>query len=370
MVKKEKAQSSNMSKKQSLEQPPRKPPHLRIRELYKDNEDVILGSDDYDAYVYGGLSTGSLCVDMVIGRPGIPMGRLTEIAAEDDSGKTALALELVYQAQKKGMFIVICDTERVYDVLRLRERGIKPDDILFIRSDTLEHIFETVDNIIDNLHYEEECLVVIDSIAGTTTNQEKDSGYSDYRVGSHASVLAKAFRKIMTKICQNDPKDKQRKKVAMVLVNQLKENVNLSSYIQSNRLKHFGGFATKYHSSLRFTLKKKKIIYEDDAKTKPVAIDVEVYGHKNKLNTPYLRNTFLLNFAKGIDSLEDLFRAGVHMELITQKGAYYYYDEGAFYHSAWDKQVEKMGGEDEVRKLFTEKAFEMGYLKPYGSITA
>ena len=51
------------------------------------------------------ISTGSLGLDMALGIGGVPKGRIIEIYGPESSGKTTLALQIIAQAQKMGVFV-------------------------------------------------------------------------------------------------------------------------------------------------------------------------------------------------------------------------------------------------------------------------
>ena len=48
------------------------------------------------------IPTGSMTLDMALGIGGVPRGRIVEIYGPESSGKTAVALSIVAQAQKAG----------------------------------------------------------------------------------------------------------------------------------------------------------------------------------------------------------------------------------------------------------------------------
>ena len=49
------------------------------------------------------IPTGSFSLDLALGVGGLPKGRIVEIFGPESSGKTTLALNVVAQAQKKGV---------------------------------------------------------------------------------------------------------------------------------------------------------------------------------------------------------------------------------------------------------------------------
>ena len=49
------------------------------------------------------ISTGSLLIDDALGIGGLPQGRICEIYGPESSGKTTLTLQVIAEAQKKGL---------------------------------------------------------------------------------------------------------------------------------------------------------------------------------------------------------------------------------------------------------------------------
>src|SRR3954447_25034281 len=62
------------------------------------------------------VSTGALSLDIALGIGGLPRGRIVEIYGPESSGKTALALSTMAQAQKTGGVVAFVDAEHALDV--------------------------------------------------------------------------------------------------------------------------------------------------------------------------------------------------------------------------------------------------------------
>jgi RecA/RadA recombinase len=63
------------------------------------------------------IPTGSLALNAALGVGGIPCGRMTEIYGPEASGKTALALHIIAEAQKAGGIAAFIDAEHALDVV-------------------------------------------------------------------------------------------------------------------------------------------------------------------------------------------------------------------------------------------------------------
>ena len=85
--------------------------------LNKDDEDKLswnLADDDSPTHVSDFISTGSTLLDYIISNRrdgGVPVGKLTEIAGEEASGKSLLCAHIIANTQRKGGIAVYIDSE-------------------------------------------------------------------------------------------------------------------------------------------------------------------------------------------------------------------------------------------------------------------
>ena len=92
-----------------------------------------------------GVSTGSIQLDLALGGPGLPHGRVVEIYGPESSGKTTLTLHVIGSAQKAGGICAFVDAEHALDPAYARKLGVKLDDLLVSQPDTGEQALEIVD---------------------------------------------------------------------------------------------------------------------------------------------------------------------------------------------------------------------------------
>ena len=86
----------------------------------------------------GGISSGSISLDMALGGKGFPRGRVVEIYGPESSGKTTLALHVVANAQKNGGIAAFVDAEHALDPSYARKLGVELDDLLISQPDNGE----------------------------------------------------------------------------------------------------------------------------------------------------------------------------------------------------------------------------------------
>ncbi|MCK5537939.1 MAG: hypothetical protein KAI79_14020 [Bacteroidales bacterium] len=133
----------------------------------------------------GFISTGSLSLNLLFsGRlnGGIPMGKISQIAAPSSLGKSMIGLKLAKNCQQidKDWIVVYIDTEEAYDANFAESMGIDPDRVLVIHSNRIEQVQNQIMTLVDELTPEErkKILIVIDSWGGLVTSKTFDDALS------------------------------------------------------------------------------------------------------------------------------------------------------------------------------------------------
>ena len=75
---------------------------------------LFQGDQENPADIKDWISTGSRWLDSIICRgqlAGIPVGRVSEIAGLESSGKSYMAGQIAHQAQQKGIKVLYFDSE-------------------------------------------------------------------------------------------------------------------------------------------------------------------------------------------------------------------------------------------------------------------
>src|SRR3954451_20421159 len=81
------------------------------------------------------ISTGSISLDAALGIGGFPRGRISEIFGPEASGKTAIALQVIAEAQKKGATPAFIDVDHALDPIYARRLGVVVDNLLVSQPD-------------------------------------------------------------------------------------------------------------------------------------------------------------------------------------------------------------------------------------------
>jgi recombination protein RecA len=261
----------------------------------------FLNDEDNPSNVQEWISTGSTVLDMLISNKedgGLPVGKIVEFHGSPGSGKSLIASHVLAHTQRKDGIAVYIDTENAVDPQFLRTIGIKPDEgFVLVSEHRVEKVFEHLETIVKKIREKDSdriVTVVIDSIAGMTTESE-DTGDFDKEgfATDKAIVMSRAMRKI-TRLMGEE-------KVLLLFTNQIRDNVGTmygKQYVVP------GGKAVPFHASVRVELRKSKSITGTiNGRKQPVGATIRPRIRKNRLAPPGKSCEFELYFNSGIDDV-------------------------------------------------------------------
>lgn len=226
------------------------------------------------------MCTASSDEDETVG--GFPMGRVSEIAGLESTGKSFLAAKIAAKAQEQGVTVVYFESESTLQTDFLKKAGVNVDDMLYIQAKSIEFVMETMEFIISEGH--ERVLFILDTIAMTPTRSELSEGYDPKEnMAAKARVLSKSFKKITIPIANS--------KSAFLCLNQLKTRIKKAHEPQSVKYtKPYytpGGKSTNFAYSLRVWLKRRgaKNAYKFDENGDKIGAEVKAEIKKSKFGT-------------------------------------------------------------------------------------
>lgn len=292
-----------------------------LNKKFKDFKAVhfLDGHDDTPTDLTEWVSTGSTLLDLAISnRPngGFPVGRIVELQGMEASGKSLIMAHVLANTQKKGGLAVYIDTENALSEEFLRAIGINVKDMLYIPLETIEDIFEAVENIIETVRKSNKdrlVTIVIDSVSAATTKVEQDADYEkDGWATTKAILMSKAMRKITNVI------GKQR--VLMLCASQLREKMGV---MFGDKYTTSGGKALGFHASCRVRLKGVGKLKSGSGKTEQIiGVQTEAQVIKNRMGPPFKKAVFDIYFNSGIDDYNSWLALLKDYGVVKASGAY------------------------------------------------
>ena len=266
------------------------------------------------------VSTGSTLLDLAISnRPngGFPVGRIVELQGMEASGKSLIMAHVLANTQKKGGLAVYIDTENALSEEFLRAIGVDVTNMLYVPLETIEDIFEAVENIIETIRKSSKdrlVTIVVDSVSAATTKVEQDADYEkDGWATTKAILMSKAMRKITNIIA------KQR--VLFLCASQLREKMGV---MFGDKYTTSGGKALGFHASCRVRLKGVGKLKSGSGKTEQIiGVQTEAQVIKNRMGPPFKKATFDIYFNSGIDDQNSWLALMKDYGVVSTSGAYY-----------------------------------------------
>lgn len=272
------------------------------------------------------LPTGSLIMDTVMGG-GLPVGKMIEIASDSGIGKTTTVLSMCREMLLQGKKIIYLDHEGAVTTSQLQGIfGKDKDGTYYVdkwlwNEDTNPEgnffLFQVMtysdsEQILNQLLGTREfALVVIDSVTSMVADEyledveHPDAGdgkdVTDQRPAVDARLLGKFLKKFKAVCTRYD--------VSMILINQLRTNLNITGMGVSTKIST-GGAAVEYYPDIRLRLEKPVPIYQNrlnnltgEVEKQPIGCTASIYAYKNKLAPGKIKVPISLIYGLGISNL-------------------------------------------------------------------
>lgn len=316
-------------------------------------------TEDNPTEVKQWIPTGSRWLDSIIcrGKPaGIPVGKISEIAGLEATGKSYMACQVAANAQKMGMIVIYFDSESAIDPSFLERAGCDLSRLMYVQASSVEFVLETVEELLGASS--DQLLFIWDSLALTPAISDIEGDFNPTSsMAVKARILAKGMSKLVIPIAD--------KKATFLVLNQLKANITTGPMARITAMTTPyvtpGGKAMQYSYSLRIWLtgRKAKSAFVEDDKGFRIGSEVKCKLEKSRFGTAGRYCNFRILWGTqqiGIRDEESWFDAIKKSKYMKVAGSWYTLEMPSgytkkFQPSRWTKMIEE---DDEFKKNIIE----------------
>ena len=272
------------------------------------------------------IPTGSRWLDSIISKgrvTGIPVGKVTEIAGLESTGKSYMAAQVAANAQKQGMLVVYFDSESAIDPAFLERSGCDLGRLMYIQAASVEFVLETIEELLGAT--DEQLLLIWDSLAFTPSVSDVEGDFNPQSsMAMKARILAKGMSKLVIPIADTQ--------ATLLVLNQLKTNIpqgpNARIIAMTTPYMTPGGKAMHYSYSLRIWLtgRKAKSAFIEDEKGFRIGSEVKAKIEKSRFGSTGRNCAFRILWGTddvGIRDEESWFDAIKSSSRLTSAGSWY-----------------------------------------------
>ena len=294
------------------------------------------------------IPTGSRWLDSIICKgklAGIPVGKVSEIAGLEATGKSFMAAKIAANAQKMGIDVVYFDSESALDPAFLERADCDLERLLYVQAESVEFVLETIEELLATGN---KWLFIWDSLALTPSISDIEGDFNPQSsMAVKPRILAKGMSKLIVPIADAN--------ATLLVLNQLKTNLGARTPAQAMTTPYVtpGGKTLPYSYSLRIwlTARKAKASFIVDDNGFRVGSEVKVKLEKSRFGTAGRTCNFKILWgddAVGVQDEESWFDAIQISERLEQSGAWF-----TLVHN--DGSKEKFQRKQWVTKLQDEK---------------
>lgn len=269
------------------------------------------------------IPTGSRWLDSIICKgklAGIPVGKVSEIAGLESTGKSFMAAKIAANAQKMGIDVVYFDSESALDPAFLERAECDLDRLLYVQAESVEFVLETIEELLATGN---KWLFIWDSLALTPSISDIEGDFNPQSsMAVKPRILAKGMSKLIVPIADAD--------ATLLVLNQLKTNLGARTPAAALTEPYVtpGGKALPYSYSLRIWLtgRRAKASFINDENGFRIGSEVKVKLEKSRFGTAGRTCNFKILWgddAVGVQDEESWFDAIQISERLEQSGAWF-----------------------------------------------
>ena len=296
---------------------------------------IDTGSYTLNAQISGKLVNG-----------GIPMGRVTMLAGPSQTGKSYIVQNVIRNAQKKGLQVVVFDTENAIDGEGAKRLGIDISKVKYVPTRSVEECRNIIQQFLDKImemRQKGKVLIVIDSLANLESEMQlnrmaKDNTSAD--MGSFAKAC-KSLLKTCTRMgaFTNTP---------ILITNHIYDDP-AAMFTQLVKAMP-GGRTAVYLPTVTLQLSRSPIKPEEAFEEDSLAVTqkhmagviLKSLSVKNRIIKPDIATEMYLSFNTGLNKYHGLKDLAVGFGVINQSGATYSLPDGTKlgYYKNWRNDEE------------------------------
>jgi len=311
------------------------------------------------AHDLGFVSTGSYALNKIISgdyMKGFPIGMITQFHGEASTAKTVFATHILKEAQSKGYYSMLVDSENAYNPTFAKQLGVDPERLIYSTAETLEDSFQVMEDTILSIREADPntpIVIAYDSIAVSPSKAEYEAESYD------GNNMQGAIRAKSTGACLRKINPLMRKhKVALIVINQIRSKVGVM--YGNPETMAAGGKSLDYYLgvNLKCISNKTADLVRDDNK-QVIGITGTVRNTKNKVSIPFRECEFELLYDEGLNSCAGMLKQLVLDNVVDQSGAWYSWNDVKFQRKEFDKSFssgEKFAGLREAVGVETQPA--------------
>lgn len=266
------------------------------------------------------FSSGSLTLDLALGRGGYPKGYIMEFYGDSMGGKTTMSMLAIASFQREQMqmmaenpdyqerFCMFIDAEHTFDPKLAEQYGVDLARLIYVNPKTAENAIDTLEAYIRTNGVG---LAVVDSVPSLVPSKIADSSIEQQTMGLLARMMSTTMMKITGPAHANT--------CSVIFINQVREKIGV---MYGSPETTPGGRSLPFYSSVRLNVRAGEKIKIKD----------EVIGHwmrvrvvKNKFAVPFKEATFPLIYGVGIDKVDEVAQLSKLAGIMHQAGAWLKY---------------------------------------------